>query len=293
MSSDNSKHLRAHGSHPRRFGGNELVYPVLSRRSGGISVGVNLNLDQSCNFRCIYCQVDRRESRTNELFSVERLERELRETLAMVLSGEVYDYEPFDGTPGELRRLNDIALSGDGEPTAAQSFGQASEVVARVKEEMGLSGVKIVVITNASLLHKEGVRKTLAMLDGHELEVWGKLDAGTEPYWKLVSGASVSLSGIVNNLLLTGQVRPLVIQSLFMRIDGKAVPQEEIEAYSGRLRDILSQGGEIKAVQLCTIARPPRESRVGPLSREELNGVATIITEKVDARIERYYGQKS
>ena len=34
-------------------------YPVVSRRSKGISIGVNLNPDRVCNFDCIYCQVDR------------------------------------------------------------------------------------------------------------------------------------------------------------------------------------------------------------------------------------------
>ena len=48
-----------------RFDTNRFVYPVLSRRSGGISLGVNLNPDKVCNFDCIYCQVDRtRQSET-------------------------------------------------------------------------------------------------------------------------------------------------------------------------------------------------------------------------------------
>ena len=46
-------------AHPRSFADFRYVYPVVSRRAGGISLGVNLNLDKRCNFRCIYCQVDR------------------------------------------------------------------------------------------------------------------------------------------------------------------------------------------------------------------------------------------
>ena len=48
-------------SHPRSFAENLYVYPVLSRRAGGISIGINLNRNQFCNFRCIYCQVERDE----------------------------------------------------------------------------------------------------------------------------------------------------------------------------------------------------------------------------------------
>ena len=46
-------------SHERTFETFRFVYPVLSRRSGGLSIGVNLNPDKVCNFDCIYCQVDR------------------------------------------------------------------------------------------------------------------------------------------------------------------------------------------------------------------------------------------
>jgi sulfatase maturation enzyme AslB (radical SAM superfamily) len=45
--------------HPRDWRDNLYVYPVISRRSRGLSIGVNLNPDTACNFDCIYCQVDR------------------------------------------------------------------------------------------------------------------------------------------------------------------------------------------------------------------------------------------
>ena len=49
--------LKLIAAHPRSFQENRYVYPVLSRRSKGISIGVNLNLDKVCNFDCVYCQV--------------------------------------------------------------------------------------------------------------------------------------------------------------------------------------------------------------------------------------------
>ena len=33
------------------------VYPVVSRRAGGVSIGINLNPNNACNWRCVYCQV--------------------------------------------------------------------------------------------------------------------------------------------------------------------------------------------------------------------------------------------
>jgi len=51
--------LRQFRSHPRNWRENFYVYPVISRRSGGLSIGINLNPDTACNFDCVYCQVDR------------------------------------------------------------------------------------------------------------------------------------------------------------------------------------------------------------------------------------------
>ena len=45
--------------HARQFDELRFVYPVVSRRSKGLSLGVNLNPDKVCNFHCPYCQVDR------------------------------------------------------------------------------------------------------------------------------------------------------------------------------------------------------------------------------------------
>src|ERR1041384_5902109 len=46
--------------HSRSWRENRYVYPVVSRRSKGLSIGVNLNPDKVCNFDCIYCCVDRK-----------------------------------------------------------------------------------------------------------------------------------------------------------------------------------------------------------------------------------------
>src|SRR5690606_7157934 len=110
--------------HSRRFAGNKFVYPVLSRRSGGISLGVNLNPDKVCNFDCIYCQVDRRTDSDTQFVEMDRLLAELDESLAYVTSGEIFQSDKFSHTPHSLRRLNDIAFSGDGEPTTHRNFDE-------------------------------------------------------------------------------------------------------------------------------------------------------------------------
>src|SRR3954470_13254942 len=101
--------LPLHTDHARLFEQNRFVYPVLSRRSGGISIGVNLNPDKICNFDCIYCQVDRRSESETQFVETEQLLRELDDTLDLVVSGDIYQTEKFSRTLESLRRLSDIA----------------------------------------------------------------------------------------------------------------------------------------------------------------------------------------
>src|SRR4051794_15256863 len=143
--------LSLHTDHPRLFHENTFVYPVLSRRSRGISVGINLNPDKVCNFDCIYCQVDRRSEAVTKFVETDRLLAELGYTLEVVESGELYRDERFAGIPEELRRLNDIAFSGDGEPTTFRNIDRIVSAVADLKRSRGLDSVKMVMITNASM----------------------------------------------------------------------------------------------------------------------------------------------
>src|SRR5947208_14620103 len=93
-----------HIRHPRRFEENRVVYPVVSRRSEGISVGVNLNPDKICNFDCIYCQVDRTTQSEAQFVETEQLLVELEDTLRLVTSGELFEHPQFKDTPSQFRR---------------------------------------------------------------------------------------------------------------------------------------------------------------------------------------------
>src|ERR1700687_3357530 len=108
--------------HARSFAANRFVYPVVSRRSGGVSIGVNLNPDKVCNFDCVYCQVDRTTPPLVRDVDVPRFLAELEDMLGLVRSRQLFEMSHFQATPPELRRLNDIAFSGDGEPTTCPEF---------------------------------------------------------------------------------------------------------------------------------------------------------------------------
>src|ERR671930_2579304 len=89
--------------HPRRFEQNRFVYPVLSRRSEGISIGVNLNPDKVCNFDCIYCQVDRTTQSETQFVETRQLLEELEDMLTLAASGSLFEHPQFRDSPPGLR----------------------------------------------------------------------------------------------------------------------------------------------------------------------------------------------
>jgi len=277
-------------AHPRSFARNRYVYPVLSRRAGGISLGVNLNRDKVCNFDCIYCQVDRSERGEKELVAIDRLTAELDATIGLVTSGRIYEGPQFGNTPEALRRLNDIALSGDGEPTTCPNFDEVVAACAEVRRRHGLDAVKLVLITNASMFHRDRVRRGLEVLDANHGEIWAKLDAGTEPYYRRVSRSAIPFQRILDNLLAAARVRPIVIQSLFMRIRDEPPSAAEQEAYCRRLEQLVAAGGRIELVQIHTVARPPAEDWVSALSEAEIDAMAERVRRATRLPVARFYG---
>ncbi|HVA49348.1 MAG TPA: radical SAM protein [Pirellulales bacterium] len=263
--------------HSRHFANNRFAYPVVSRRSGGISVGVNLNPDKVCNFDCIYCQVNRVDQSETRFVEQAEMLAELDAMLRLVTSGELFTDDKFAGTPPRLRRLNDIAFSGDGEPTTYRNFDEIIEACAEVKRRHGLGDVKMVLITNASMFHRPAVERGLAILDANQGEIWAKLEAGSEAYYRLVERTTIPFERILANITAAARLRPLVIQALFMRIRGDAPSGQEQSAFCDRLNEIVAAGGKLKLVQIYTVARPPAESFVTPLSASELDALAALV----------------
>ncbi len=267
----------AFSRHSRAWAGNRYVYPVVSRRSGGLSIGINLNPDKVCNFDCIYCSVDRSVPGQTGRVATAVVRTELRQMLTLAASGEIFRLPDFASIRPELMRLNDIAFSGDGEPTTCPAFGQCCHIAAQELQRAGLSGVKLVLITNATMFGRRSVREALEYLDQYGGEIWAKLDAGTAAYYQLVDRPGVGFAQILANITWCAQVRPTVIQTLLMRIHDQPPPPEEIRAYAQRLADIIAAGGRIKLVQLYTVARKTAENYVAPLSPQEMTAISEIV----------------
>ncbi len=299
-----------HLLHERSFEANRFVYPVLSRRSGGLSIGVNLNPDKVCNFDCIYCQVDRTRQSETRFVEIDALLAELSDMLDFVISGAIFETAKFRDTPPSLRRLNDIAFSGDGEPTTYKNFDEIISKCAELKKskEMGTvewgmgnarphssfpipqSPIKLVLITNASMFHRPHVQRGLEILDANNGEIWAKLEAGTPEYFKLVDRTPIPFQQILDNITAAARVRPLVIQSLFMRVAGEAPPEAELAAFCDRLSEIVAAGGQLKLVQVYTVARRPAESYVTPLADAEVNAIVELVKLRTGLAAAAFYG---
>jgi wyosine [tRNA(Phe)-imidazoG37] synthetase (radical SAM superfamily) len=267
------------------------VYPVISRRAQGLSIGVNLNLDKSCTFSCVYCQINRQKTRNalgekllRNAIDLKVLAKELKFALKAAAKGKLWKEDRFAETPPELRRINDIAFSGDGEPTCLPNFDQAVATAAEVKAKLNLPDVKLIVITNATQLDQPQFQRAMPILQGSNGEVWAKLDAGTEELFARINRPIIptALSDVCRNIMAVSHRMPVVIQTLLVRLNGRSPEPAELAAYCDCVRRIIESGGQIRQVQLHTIARSPAEPYAQWLPDDKLDAAAETIRADLD-----------
>ncbi|HJW72446.1 MAG TPA: hypothetical protein VJ486_06275 [Geothrix sp.] len=283
--------IKAHLDHRRVWRDFDYCYPVISRRSHGLSLGINLNPDKVCNFDCVYCEVDRLTPPKRRDLDLQVLVRELAQLLDLAASGEIFEIPPFDSARPEQRRLNDIAFSGDGEPTTAACFAEAIQRVAELKAARCLDSVKLVLITDSSRLQAPDVVRGLDILMANQGEIWAKLDAGTEAFYREICRSQVPYQRILDNLLATSRRWPILIQTLFLQWKGQGPSNGELEAYCQRLERLLQSGGSLQALQIYTVARPTPEPEAKPLGRQEMDAIVSALQHRLpEVPVEVYYG---
>jgi wyosine [tRNA(Phe)-imidazoG37] synthetase (radical SAM superfamily) len=264
-------------SHDRDVAGLKYVYPVLSRRSGGLSIGINLNTNSACNWRCIYCQVpDLRLGSAPEVDLIQ-LNDELRYFLQQVLFGDFYDQ--FKVAVAN-RVIKDIAISGNGEPTSAKNFADAVKSIGDVATAFGVFPQShFVLITNGSLVHKQQVQTGLNLLKQRGGEVWFKLDSATSTGRKRINHSAQTLAKCLDNLRIASQACPTKLQTCVFDDNGKGYIDSEKQAYLAVLSTIR-KSTDVREVQLYTLARSsmqPEAERLKPLSAHLLDKLAEEI----------------
>lgn len=241
-------------NHDRDAFGYRYVYPVLSRRAGGISLGINLNWNNACNWRCAYCQVpDLTRGQAPEV-DLRRLETELLALLAQLASPGYLEALAPEG----MRRLNDLALSGNGEPTSAEAFEAVIRLIGRVKTEVPLAKpAKLVLITNGSFVDRAGVQAGLRLMKPLSGEVWFKLDRGSSEAIAEVNGLSVSLKRHVARLKTAAALCPTWVQSCWFEAEDRPLPLQSEDAFVQLMAEIKAESPELRGVLLYGLARPP------------------------------------
>lgn len=239
--------------HSRDVAGLTYIYPVLSRRAGGISVGINFSVNNACNWRCVYCQVPELSVGSAPDIDLLKLREELYFFLAYIDSGRFYS--DFSVDPN-CRDIKDISISGNGEPTSLASFSEAIEVIKEVLERRSKLGqIKLVLITNGSLLHRDSVRRGLALWGALGGQVWFKLDSATATGRELINSTMMPIERIMENIKVTSEVCELWLQTCLFDYPGKISFDGEVRAYQLFLQQIRTQA-KIQGVYLYTLARP-------------------------------------
>ncbi len=276
MSSSESLH-NAQSHHPRIYANYKYIYPVISRRSQGLSLGINLNLDKACNFDCPYCQVNRTGDKLKQNIDVHEIEQELQSFFATLDEKGASGLEKFADIPAKQKILKDIAISGDGEPTMVPEFEAVCALLEKFQNQHHKKDFQLLLITNATLLNRPKVLAGIKHLLSHRGEIWAKLDAGTEEWFQKINVSKISLDQIEQNLIVLGQNFPFVMQSFFCRLEGMTPHEKEIQAYLQRLNRIHASGAKIREVQLYTLARQPSEVFCTPIENDFLEHLCNRI----------------
>ncbi|MDX1914071.1 MAG: radical SAM protein [Methylophilus sp.] len=247
--------------HNREIQGFTYIYPVVSRRAGGVSIGINLNINNACNWRCIYCQVPNLSRGTPPEVDMLVLETELRATLDEVLHGNFMQQYVSE----EYRILKDIAFSGNGEPTSAKQFPQVIHLLEKILEEYKLlHQIKVRLITNGSLIHKPAILKSLLQLKQINGEVWFKLDRGTKEEIGQVNDVNLDPTAHLKHLKLCASHCPTWVQTCMFAFKNQAPTEAQCLAY---LDCISSVKDMIQGVYLYGVARPSYQPEAQDISQ--------------------------
>lgn len=261
--------------HSRESAGLRYVYPVVSRRAGGVSVGINLNVNNACNWACIYCQVPDLTRGGPLPIDLNQLEAELRSLLQDIVHGDFMR----NNVPAEVRQLIDVAFSGNGEPTSAPEFADAVVLVEHVLRDFGLlESIKLRLITNGSLMHRAAVTEGIARIARVGGEVWFKLDRATSSGIENVNGIRLLPEKIRESLVQCCELAPIWVQTCYFAVDGEEAGEDEQMAYLELLEGVK---GKIMGVHLYGLARPslqPEAARLSALAPESFQRFAARIS---------------
>jgi len=244
--------------------------PVNSRRLG-VSLGINLVPvnRKVCTFNCIYCECG--WTNKNHLSSDGFPSREL---IARGLEQKLVELRSSDLLPDAL------TYAGNGEPTLHPDFAGVIDDTIHIRDRYAPES-KVVVLSNASLAHRVGIKDALSLADRNIL----KLDTGIGETFRRLnqSMVNISLEDIIRNLKLFD--KNLIIQTLFIRGSHKGAMIDNTS--EEELKALLALYDEIRPaeVQVYTIAR---DTPVAGLEKIPVSDLETIAVRVKELGIETF-----
>jgi wyosine [tRNA(Phe)-imidazoG37] synthetase (radical SAM superfamily) len=179
--------------------------------------------------------------------------------------------------PEGAQQLQDIAFSGNGEPTSAAEFPQAIALVGQILQEMNLTRLKIRLITNGSLMQRSAVQDAVASMAALNGEVWFKVDRATVDGIANVNLVNDNPAAVKRRLLACAERCPTWIQTCWFALDGVAPDETELAAYVDFVQQVRDS---IAGVHLYGLARQPMQpgaERLSPVAETVLQAYAERI----------------
>lgn len=267
-------------NHPRLSELDRLVYPVVSRRTGGLSLGINLNPEKSCSFNCVYCQVDRS-------IKIRHLKPDLNQILSEL--DQWLSFIKNNGGTYQGHSLKDISIAGDGEPTLKKILPQLITQLVEKKKQYGFREAKLILFTNGSNLTRSDLMKVLNIFSINNGEIWFKLDFWDAHSYQMRNRSIVPYSKIIQNLEFVGRKYPLVIQSCFFAVGEHKVNPVDYREYASLITTLIENGLKIKEIQVYTTARKPAESFVTPISDKQMDEIHDYLISQLTCKIVSTY----
>jgi wyosine [tRNA(Phe)-imidazoG37] synthetase (radical SAM superfamily) len=230
--------------------------PVPSRRLGK-SLGINNIPPKICSYSCVYCQ--------------------LGSTIKMQIDRQAF-YKPeaimesvkrkVDGARDQGEAIDYLTFVPDGEPTLDANLGHEMMLLQPL-------GVKIAVISNASLIWREDVREDLQQADWVSL----KTDAASEATWRRVNRphGKLNLASIQEGMVEFAKHYDGVLMTETMLVDGVNDGEEDVRAVA----DFLARLGPDRAY-LAVPTRPPAEPWAGPPEASVINRAYQLLSKRVE-----------
>ncbi|SEU15075.1 Wyosine [tRNA(Phe)-imidazoG37] synthetase, radical SAM superfamily [Draconibacterium orientale] len=218
--------------------------PVTSRRLG-LSLGINNIVSRKvCSYSCIYCQIgETRHMSTNQevFYAPKKLFKNVEEHLSML---------------DELHRPDYLTFVSNGEPTLDKNLGEAIQMLRKFE-------IPIAVITNASLLHHENVRRNLMEADWVSV----KVDTTDELTWKKINRphSSIKLDQVLEGINQFATVYKGKLHSETMLINSYNDSSEQVEQTASFISKINPD-----TAYLSIPTRPPAMSDARPATEKTL-----------------------